>query len=165
MRVATLNISTPALVSGLLVSLSLYVVYQRFWHPLARYPGPFLASLSNCWEAWYWLLGQTPYRLTELHAEYGPFVRYGPNKISTVSPEALQAIYVKGAKSLLKTEWYAPFGHPQFPNVFNERDPEVRRPDRMSFRSAEIIPTRLMCSDAVRCSRRSLHKSSRRTNP
>ncbi|KIW10705.1 hypothetical protein PV08_11669 [Exophiala spinifera] len=144
MGIAIVSLSTPTLIVGLLFSLVLYIVYQRYWHPLARYPGPFLASLTNLWEAWYWIPGQTPYRLAKLHAEYGPFVRYGPNKISTVSTEAIQAIYIKGAKNLVKTNWYTPFGHPQFPNVFNERDPEahaVRRRLLLKTFSPQIVET------------------------
>lgn len=37
---------------GVLVS---YIVYQRFFHPLASYPGPFLASITDLWQVFQFL--------------------------------------------------------------------------------------------------------------
>jgi hypothetical protein len=34
---------------AVLLSSFIYVVYQRFFHPLASIPGPFSASLSRLW--------------------------------------------------------------------------------------------------------------------
>jgi cytochrome P450 len=100
----------------------LYVVYQRTWHPLAGYPGPFWASISDFWGAKAFWSGQHPYILTELHEKHGPVVRFGPNKLSFISQDAVNAIFVKGFKPLPKTEFYDIFGSKQYPNLFNETD-------------------------------------------
>jgi len=53
----------------------IYAVYQRFLHPLAQYPGPFWASITDLWQVFEFLSLKQPYRLTELHKRYGPVVR------------------------------------------------------------------------------------------
>ncbi|KEF54633.1 uncharacterized protein A1O9_09075 [Exophiala aquamarina CBS 119918] len=109
-------------VSAILVlSVVAYVVYQRFIHPLARYPGPFWASLTDIWQVLEFLSLKQPYRLTELHEKYGPVVRYGPDKISITHESSVQVIYQKSSRALPKTEYYDAFGGAH-PNVFGTRD-------------------------------------------
>ncbi|GME26034.1 Cytochrome P450 [Neofusicoccum parvum] len=62
-----------------------------------------------------------PYHLTDLHAKYGPFVRYGPDKLSITTEDAVPLIYQKGAKTMPKTEFYDAYGAAH-PNVFGTRD-------------------------------------------
>ncbi|KAH8803645.1 cytochrome P450 [Xylogone sp. PMI_703] len=98
-----------------------YVVYQRYFHPLSSFPGPFLASLTDLWQVYqFWGLKQ-PYHLTELHEKYGPFVRYGPDKLSITAEEAIPIIYQKGGRMMRKTEFYDAYGGAH-PNVFGMRD-------------------------------------------
>jgi cytochrome P450 len=99
---------------------AVYVLYQRTWHPLADYPGPFWASITDFWGAKAFWSGQHPYILTELHQKYGPVVRFGPNRLSFTSQDAVNTIFVKGFKTLPKTEFYDTFGSKQYPNLFNE---------------------------------------------
>lgn len=59
-----------------------YAVYQKLLSPLARVPGPFLASFSNFW----WVLKIVKQRdqaweAVRLHESYGPVVRIGPNEV------------------------------------------------------------------------------------
>ncbi|KAE8138927.1 cytochrome P450 [Aspergillus pseudotamarii] len=98
-----------------------YVVYQRYLHPLAKYPGPFLASITDLWQVHQFLSLQQPYHLTTLHERYGPIVRYGPDKLSITHESAIPIIYRKSAKSMPKTEFYDAYGAAH-PNVFGMRD-------------------------------------------
>jgi cytochrome P450 len=98
-----------------------YIVRQRFFHPLAQYPGPFWATITDAWQVFQFLTLKQPYKLTELHAKYGPVVRYGPNNISITHEEAVASIYQAASKSLPKTEFYDAFGGAH-PNVFGTRD-------------------------------------------
>lgn len=113
------------LLLGLVGWLLGYIVYQRFFHPLAKYPGPFLASLTDLWQTQqFWTLKQ-PYHLTVLHEKYGPFVRYGPDKLSITTEDAVPVIYQKGGRSMPKTEFYDAYGS-SHPNIFGMRDEAVR---------------------------------------
>ncbi|KAH7050192.1 putative benzoate 4-monooxygenase cytochrome P450 [Macrophomina phaseolina] len=105
----------------LVIPLAGYIVYQRLFHPLARFPGPFLASLTDLWQCYQFLTLKQPYNLTELHAKYGNIVRYGPNKLSVTSEDAVQIIYQKGGRLMPKSEMYVAFGTGH-PNSFAMRD-------------------------------------------
>ncbi|CRK36878.1 hypothetical protein BN1708_007223 [Verticillium longisporum] len=102
------------------ILLVAYVVYQQFLHPLAGYPGPLLASLTDLWQVQQYLTLQQPYTLTQLHERYGEFVRYGPNKLSITAKEAVPIIYQKGGRRFPKTEFYEAFGGKK-PNLFGMR--------------------------------------------
>jgi hypothetical protein len=119
---ATLATVTLACVS---TSLVVYVIYQRFFHPLAEYPGPFLASLTDLWQVRQFLTLRQPYTLTELHERYGQFVRYGPNKLSVTAEDIIPVVYQKGGRHMPKTEFYDAFGS-KIPNIFGMRDESVR---------------------------------------
>ncbi|KAH7391591.1 putative benzoate 4-monooxygenase cytochrome P450 [Cadophora sp. MPI-SDFR-AT-0126] len=112
-------------VFGVLVSLlAVYVVYQRFLHPLAKFPGPFLASLTDLWQTYQFMTLQQPYHLTELHEKYGSIVRYGPDKLSITDEACIALIYQKSAKAMPKTEFYDAYGAAH-PNIFGMRDTEA----------------------------------------
>lgn len=69
------------------------LVRNRYHNGLNKYPGPFLASLTDLWRVWD-VYGQRP-ELTHqrLHAKYGDVVRLGPNTLSFADPKALKTIY------------------------------------------------------------------------
>lgn len=123
MALLTLILNNKALIAGCAVVLALfsYVVNQRFFHPLAKYPGPFLASLTDLWQVHQFMTLRQPYRLTELHEKHGPFVRYGPDKLSTTCESAVPLIFQKGGRHMPKTEFYDAYGA-DHPNVFGMRD-------------------------------------------
>ncbi|KAJ5661981.1 uncharacterized protein N7477_009597 [Penicillium maclennaniae] len=98
-----------------------YVIYQRWLHPLAKYPGPFLASLTDLWQVHQFMTLKQPYTLTDLHEKHGSVVRYGPDKLSITSEEAIKSIYQSGARYMPKTEFYDAYGAAH-PNVFGMRD-------------------------------------------
>lgn len=106
------------------VLLIVYVFYQRFFHPLAKYPGPFLASLTDLWQVNQFLSLQQPYNLTRLHEKHGPIVRYGPDKLSITHESAIPTIYQSSARLMPKTEFYDAYGAAH-PNVFGMRDEAV----------------------------------------
>lgn len=80
---------------GLLALLALiisYVGYQKLFHPLAKYPGPFWASLTDLWSLSLSMQGDWPEATERLHARYGPVVRIAPNEVAINKPEAIAAI-------------------------------------------------------------------------
>ena len=82
---------------GLFLSLGLllicYIVYQRYYSPLARFPGPFLASFTNLWKLWTLRTGRYDRVILELHQQLGDFVRIGPNEVVIAQPDAIKQIY------------------------------------------------------------------------
>ena len=123
------SLYSPVLTLGVfaflpIVLLAGYVIYQCFFHPLAAYPGPFLAKITDVWQVHQFLTLKQPYNLTKLHENYGPFVRYGPDKLSVTSEDAIPLVYQKGGKSMPKTEFYDAYGATH-PNVFGMRDEAV----------------------------------------
>ncbi|KAJ6127154.1 hypothetical protein N7523_002766 [Penicillium sp. IBT 18751x] len=98
-----------------------YVIYQRWLHPLAKYPGPFFASLTDLWQVHQFMTLKQPYTLTALHEKHGSIVRYGPDKLSITNEEAIKSIYQSGARYMPKTEFYDAYGAAH-PNVFGMRD-------------------------------------------
>ncbi|KKA24841.1 Benzoate 4-monooxygenase [Rasamsonia emersonii CBS 393.64] len=109
---------------GCLLALLVYIIYQRFLHPLAKYPGPFLASLTDLWQVHQFMTLKQPYHLTELHEKYGPIVRYGPDKLSITDESSIPLIYQKGSRMMPKTEFYDAYGAAH-PNVFGMRDEDL----------------------------------------
>ena len=85
------------LLGVLTVSLScIYVVYYRYLHPLAGYPGPFVASLTGLWKTYQVGAGDFEKVLLALHQEHGKIVRIGPNHLDFSDASAVKTIYGAG---------------------------------------------------------------------
>jgi hypothetical protein len=59
----------------------LYVIYQCFFSPLAKYPGPFWAKLTKLYRANLSLRGHAHRDFIALHKKYGNIVRVAPNEL------------------------------------------------------------------------------------
>ncbi|KFX96737.1 hypothetical protein V490_03168 [Pseudogymnoascus sp. VKM F-3557] len=94
--VAPTRLATLVL-GGLVASLFLYALlvsfYRLTFHPLASYPGPFLAKITDWHQVYHAYHGNRHLSLYLMHEKYGPFVRYGPNALSTNTATALHSIY------------------------------------------------------------------------
>ncbi|KAH9904867.1 cytochrome P450 [Xylariomycetidae sp. FL2044] len=67
--------------------------YRLFLHPLSRYPGPFLARITNLYSAVNVVLLRLHVKTFESHQRYGSVVRQGPDKLVFNSATALRDIY------------------------------------------------------------------------
>ncbi|OQU98532.1 hypothetical protein CLAIMM_04305 [Cladophialophora immunda] len=85
-----------------------YIVYQRYFSPLSKVPGPFLASFTDVWWLCIVLKRQQHLDSLKLHEKYGPLVRLGPNHVMVADPEAFKTIYGAG-KNFQKSDFYKPF--------------------------------------------------------
>jgi hypothetical protein len=74
-----------------------YVVYMRYFHPLAKYPGPFVASFTHLWKACTMYQGQMEHVILDLHRKHGAIVRIGPNDLVISHPQAVKQIYLSGS--------------------------------------------------------------------
>ena len=99
------------------------VVYRIFFHPLAKYPGPLLAKVTDAYQLYHAYKGDRHLEFWRMHQRYGKIVRFGPNSLSFNSNQALKEIY--GFRSnVRKAEFYNAFVHPAA-NTHNTRDKEV----------------------------------------
>ncbi|KAI8163998.1 Cytochrome P450 monooxygenase andK [Colletotrichum sp. SAR 10_70] len=82
-----------------------WLVKNHYNNGLNKYPGPFLASLTDWWR-FFDVKGQRP-EVThqKLHQKYGDVVRLGPNTLSFADPAALKTIYGLN-KGFVKSDFY-----------------------------------------------------------
>ncbi|KAJ5514829.1 Cytochrome P450 E-class group I [Penicillium fimorum] len=115
----------PVQTTGLIIGLVLmgYISCMSYFHPLSKYPGPKIASLTNIWKAYYVYKLVLHEKLVELHQQYGPVVRIGPNHLHFCDGEAIAPIY-KGGRKMGKTEFYDAFTAFN-PNLFGGRDENI----------------------------------------
>lgn len=108
------------LLAAALVYVTGVVAYRLFFHPLAKYPGPLLAKVTDAYMLYHAWKGDRHLEFWRLHETYGPIVRWGPNSVSFNSNTALKEIY--GFKANVgKAAFYDAFAHPAH-NTHNTRD-------------------------------------------
>ncbi|KAI0424703.1 cytochrome P450 monooxygenase-like protein [Xylaria sp. FL1042] len=140
--IAGTQIATPVVGAlALALSIALYYtaqgVYLLFFHPLAKYPGPKFAAISDLWLIWGFSTERLPFIILDLHKKHGDVVRIGPNELSFATIEAYQDIHghvSKGKGRFLKTEFYD--NDDPTPRVTGARDPEVHARQRKSLSHA-----------------------------
>ncbi|KAF2430043.1 benzoate 4-monooxygenase cytochrome-like protein P450 [Tothia fuscella] len=101
---------------SLLLYVALVILYRLTIHPLAKYPGPFLAKITDVYMAYHAWKGDRHLEFWRGHEKYGSFVRLGPNLLSVNTNTALKTIY--GFKAnVRKSDFYTAF--PANKNTFN----------------------------------------------
>ncbi|KAJ0117746.1 Cytochrome P450 monooxygenase hmp1 [Diaporthe amygdali] len=99
--------------SGLLVILLAVVrpLYNVYFHPLRKYPGPKLWAASSLPWGFSFLAGEIHNSLMDLHNKYGSVVRVAPDELSFSSPDAWEDVYGRykagKRKENMKPNWYA----------------------------------------------------------
>lgn len=97
------------------------MVYNLFFHPLRRYPGPKLAAAGDLYYAWMIITGRPHEHIASLHARYGPVVRIAPTQLSFTDPNA----------------WREIFGHRKQGQSEHPKDPIFHAPFRGNIIGAE----------------------------
>lgn len=75
-----------------------FIVYQVWFHPLAKYPGPWLAKFTNLYAAYQSWIGDIHLDIHRCHQKYGAHVRYGPNRVMINTAGGLRDMYGHGAQ-------------------------------------------------------------------
>lgn len=71
-------------------------IYRRFFHPLAKIPGPFLPAVTKLYQSTY---NRRYYlQIENLHQKYGPIVRINPDEVHLANPARYDEIYHMGTK-------------------------------------------------------------------
>lgn len=84
------------------------IFYRLTLHPLARYPGPPLARITDIYLTYYAYRGSRHLAFHRAHEQYGPYVRIGPNTLSINTNTALKTIYGFRA-NVRKADFYTAF--------------------------------------------------------
>jgi hypothetical protein len=86
-----------------IIALVAFVVYQivycRYFHPLAKFPGPFWASITRLWLAsWCFRpIGEEYTTWRRLHEEHGPIIRVTPSLLLVGDATKLPLVYSRQA--------------------------------------------------------------------
>lgn len=100
--------SSLTIAGVIFAAIAAYVVYQLWFHPLAKYPGPLLGKLTQWYDVYHAYVGDKHILFYHLHKKYGTVVRFSPNSLSINDPAALKVIYAHGA-NVQKSVFYKCF--------------------------------------------------------
>ncbi|KAF9887684.1 hypothetical protein FE257_009637 [Aspergillus nanangensis] len=114
-------LAVPIAVSAVVFLFSI-ILYRIYFHPLAQFPGPFMAKITGYWRTYQYSKGTWDRNILEIHKKYGRTVRIAPNELAIVDEAALRTLYGHGTKAL-KTKWYSVWDVPDTaPQLFSELD-------------------------------------------
>lgn len=85
------------------------IVYNIWFHPLRRFPGPLHMRASRLGWAYSMVRGTLPYDIFKLHEQYGDIVRIAPNELvftTTSSFQDIQGHRTKGLPEFSKSKWF-----------------------------------------------------------
>ena len=82
--------------------------YRVYLHPLARYPGPLVAKITDLYSTYHAWKGDRHLEFWRCHEQYGSVVRFGPNSLSFNTETALKEIY-GFQKNVRKGDFYIAF--------------------------------------------------------
>ncbi|KAH7135249.1 cytochrome P450 monooxygenase-like protein [Dendryphion nanum] len=165
------NGATALLLPTALATLVAYVVYTAiynlYFHPLAKFPGPPLARATILWKAYVECVANRSFchLLVDLHARYGDVVRVGPNELHFANPKAYHDIYNNKNRwdkeaSLYKSfnEDRSSFGFLTYAEAKNRKDVLNRSFSQAAIEAAESLcveKTKALCAAFERQSKAS----------
>lgn len=82
-----------------------YLLRNRYYHGLNRYPGHPLAAYTDWWRFFDALRRRSEHTHIQLHRQHGDIVRLGPNVLSFADPRAIKIIYGLN-KGMRKSDFY-----------------------------------------------------------
>ena len=93
-----------------LVYLAALACYRIYFHPISHIPGPKLAAFTYWYQSYYdmWpYSGRFLWKIKELHEQYGPIVRIGPNEVQVNDPDFYNEMYSSGSRRREKSRlWF-----------------------------------------------------------
>ncbi|GAP87074.1 putative benzoate 4-monooxygenase cytochrome P450 [Rosellinia necatrix] len=140
-----LDFTRPSLVWLLLgtsvITVLILFLKQCVFHPLAKYPGPFLGRWTDLYAGYHAWRGSLHTDIYRCHQKYGQYVRYSPNRLLIDTNVASQDIHSHKANTI-KSRAYQALVH-SAPNTLTIRhkDDHARRRRILSqaFSDARIL--------------------------
>ncbi|KAF2235990.1 putative cytochrome P450 [Viridothelium virens] len=139
-----------------LLTFFLMGLYNLFFHPLRKFPGPWTAAVSNYQYCHWFLGGKQPCKILQLHEKYGSVVRIASNDLSFNSATSWRDIYEyrPSHKPFLKSTFYegGSFAD-KCGSIVSERDPVVhnsmRRYLSQAFSQGSLTDQEYLISDVI----------------
>jgi len=121
------------------LSIFSWIIYQLYFSPLSRFPGPFWAKVNPFWHAYQISSGQRRDTFVKLHRHYGDLVRVGVNDISVCNIAGQYDLHKHGV-TLVKTVGYNVLRpDTRYSSVANEQDKKIHGRLRCQIRPAFSI--------------------------
>ncbi|UPK92449.1 hypothetical protein LCI18_003384 [Fusarium solani-melongenae] len=113
-----------ALFGLLCLYLGQSIIYNLFFHPFSKFPGPPLARISRVWSRRANFQGLKYMRIHEAHQKYGPVIRIGPNELSFANPSAVRDIYTTDDFQKEESFYFSKRGYEE-DHLFSFTNPEA----------------------------------------
>ncbi|KAK2025530.1 putative cytochrome P450 monooxygenase [Colletotrichum zoysiae] len=105
------------------VYITVKVIYNLFFHPLSKVPGPFLAKITRFWLLHEERRGDASNTLAELHRKHGQLIRIAPNEVAINNRDVFTTVNRQGTKFYKEAGFYDAFVDVHG-NLFTFHDPE-----------------------------------------
>ncbi|CRG88438.1 hypothetical protein PISL3812_05468 [Talaromyces islandicus] len=133
-----------ALVGAAAVLYVAYLVVSRlFLSPLAKFPGPKLAALSNWYEFYYDVIlqGRFTAHVQDLHKCYGPIIRITPTELHVDDPDFFDVLYARDGRRNKYAYFSGRFGYASdsFSTIQHELHQLRRKPLSPFFSAKRIV--------------------------
>lgn len=134
-----------------------YFIHARYRSQLRKIPGPFFSSFSHLPRLFSVARGSAHLDAIELHEQYGPVVRVGPNHVSFSDPEALSVVY-SISTNFEKSDFYKPFdaktSRSWIPTIFSVRNErahkDIKRPIAGAYSMTSLLELEGLTDDCIR---------------
>ncbi|KAJ5752860.1 hypothetical protein N7520_009777 [Penicillium odoratum] len=95
-------------VSAAVISIITKVIYNVYFHPLSRFPGPKSHAISRIPYFRRAIKGTLPFDMLDLHKKYGDIVRIAPDELAFSHPDAWKDImgHKNGKPEMAKASWF-----------------------------------------------------------
>lgn len=115
-----------------LITLTLYnaglAIYRLYLHPLAKFPGPKVAAASYWYQFYHDVVchRRLIWSIQDLHAQYGPIVRFSPNEVHIQDADFYNEIYNNKLKLSKPEGWNVSASNATVAAVGHERHRVLR---------------------------------------
>lgn len=99
-----------AAASIVLIPFVMNAIYNMYFHPLSRIPGPRLAAITRWWSFYYEIQHAFPDKCREISEQYHTdIIRVAPNRVVIHDASQYDIIYGSGSKFMKDPEFYHAF--------------------------------------------------------
>ncbi|KAL4880591.1 cytochrome P450 [Aspergillus karnatakaensis] len=126
---ASYPVSLATAVLGVLALPVLRIIYNLYFHPLSKVPGPPSWAATRFPYSLALIRGTILQQFQDLHVRYGPLIRVAPNEVTVAHPDAYVEVFQpsKTRPYFPKNPiWWAPPGIPDSITATNDREKHAR---------------------------------------